>query len=170
METLGVRNRLRVNPIVASCDRRKRGGSMKLVQHLLDKKGRAIFSVGPDDSVFNAIKIMAEKGIGALVVMTGDSLQGILSERDYARKVIIKGRSSETTRVAEIMTADVLTTSSSQTVNQCMNLMTEKKIRHLPVIEDDKVVGVISIGDLVEAIISDQQEAIEHLEHYISGQ
>ncbi|NCF50157.1 CBS domain-containing protein [Gammaproteobacteria bacterium] len=142
---------------------------MKLVQHLLDKKGRQIFSVGPDDSVLEAIKIMAEKGIGSLVVLQDETLLGILSERDYARKVIIKGRSSETTRVSEIMTEDVLTTSSGQTVNQCMNLMTEKKIRHLPVVEDGVVVGMISIGDLVEAIISDQQEEIEQLEQYISG-
>jgi CBS domain-containing protein len=142
---------------------------MKLVKHLLDKKGRQIFSVGPADSVLEAIKIMAEKGIGSLVVLQDEALLGILSERDYARKVIIKGRSSETTRVSEIMTEDVLTTSSGQTVNQCMNLMTEKKIRHLPVVEDGVVVGMISIGDLVEAIISDQQEEIEQLEQYISG-
>ena len=142
---------------------------MKLVKHLLDSKGRHIISIAPEDSVFNAIKLMAEKSIGSLVVMKDDKLLGILSERDYARKVIIKGRSSETTQVAEIMTADVVTTSSSQTVNECMNLMTEKKIRHLPVVEDNIVIGMISIGDLVQAIISDQQEEIEQLEHYISG-
>jgi CBS domain-containing protein len=112
---------------------------------------------------------MAEKSIGAVVVMRGDKLEGILSERDYARKVIIKGRSSRTTRVAEIMTTDVITTSGNQTVNECMNTMTERKIRHLPVVEDGKVVGVISIGDLVEAIISDQQQEIEQLGQYISG-
>jgi len=143
---------------------------MKLVKHLLDNKGRHVISVAPDASVLDAIKIMADKAIGALVVMQDDALLGIMSERDYARKVIIKGRSSESTRVSEIMTADVVTTSSSQTVNECMNLMTERKIRHLPVVEDDTVVGMISIGDLVEAIISDQQEEIEQLEHYISGQ
>jgi len=143
---------------------------MKLVKHLLDNKGRHVISVAPDASVLDAIKIMADKAIGALVVMQDDALLGIMSERDYARKVIIKGRSSESTRVAEIMTADVLTTSSSQTVNECMNLMTERKIRHLPVVEDNTVIGMISIGDLVEAIISDQQEEIEQLEHYISGQ
>lgn len=142
---------------------------MKLVKHVLDKKGRHIISVAPDDSVLEAIKLMAEKGIGSLVVMKDDKLLGIMSERDYARKVIIKGRSSESTEVAEIMTPDVLTTSSSKTVNECMNVMTEKKIRHLPVVEDGKVIGMISIGDLVDAIISDQQEAIEQLEQYISG-
>lgn len=143
---------------------------MKLVKHLLDNKGRHVISVAPDASVLDAIKIMADKGIGSLVVMEDDKLLGIMSERDYARKVIIKGRASESTRVAEIMTADVVTTSSSQTVNECMNLMTERKIRHLPVVEDNQVIGMISIGDLVEAIISDQQEEIEQLEHYISGQ
>lgn len=142
---------------------------MKLVNHLLDAKGRRIIAVSPDNSVLEAIKIMAEKSIGALAVMDGDRLVGIMSERDYARKVIIKGRASETTRVAEIMTTDVLTTSGSQTVNECMNTMTEQKIRHLPVVEQGKVVGMISIGDLVQAIIADQQEEIEQLEQYISG-
>lgn len=142
---------------------------MKLVKHLLDNKGRHIISVAPEDSVLDAIKLMAVKGIGALIVMKDDKLVGILSERDYARKVIIKGRSSKSTQVAEIMTSDVLTTSSSQTVNDCMNTMTERKIRHLPVVEDNEVIGMISIGDLVEAIISDQQEEIHQLEQYISG-
>ena len=142
---------------------------MKLVKHLLDNKGRHVISIEPDASVFDAIKLMADKAIGSLVVMKDGELLGIMSERDYARKVIIKGRSSESTTVAEIMTPDVYTTTSSQTVNECMNLMTERKIRHLPVVEDNKVIGMISIGDLVEAIISDQQEEIEQLEHYISG-
>jgi len=142
---------------------------MKLVKHLLDAKGRHIISVTPDTSVLDAIKLMAEKAIGSLVVMDDGELCGILSERDYARKVIIKGRSSESTRVSEIMTATVLTTSSAQTVTDCMALMTEKRIRHLPVLEDNKVIGMISIGDLVQAIIADQQEEIEQLEQYISG-
>lgn len=142
---------------------------MKLVKHLLDGKGRDIISIGPEDSVLDAIKLMADKGIGSLMVMKDDEMLGIMSERDYARKVIIKGRSSETTQVAEIMTANVFTTSSNQTVNECMGLMTEKKIRHLPVLEGNRVIGMISIGDLVKAIIADQQEEIEQLEHYISG-
>ena len=142
---------------------------MKLVKHLLDNKGRHIVSVAPDASVFDAIKMMAEKAVGSLVVMEDDELRGIITERDYARKVIVKGRSSETTTVAEIMTVEVLTASSSESVNDCMEVMTEKKIRHLPVVEDNRVIGMISIGDLVEAIIADQQEAIEQLEHYISG-
>ena len=142
---------------------------MKLIKHLLDRKGRNIISIKPEDSVLDAIRLMAEKGIGSLVVMEDQEMLGIMSERDYARKVIIKGRSSESTAVSEIMTANVFTTSSSETVNDCMSVMTEKKIRHLPVVEDNAVIGMISIGDLVEAIISDQQEEIEQLEHYISG-
>ena len=142
---------------------------MKLVQHLLDSKGRDIISVTADASVLDAIKIMADKAVGSLLVMQGDELQGIVTERDYARKVIIKGRSSESTQVAEIMTSDVITTSSSESVKDCMGLMTERRIRHLPVVEDNKIIGMISIGDLVQAIISDQQEEIEQLEQYIIG-
>ncbi len=142
---------------------------MKLVKHLLDAKGRHIISISPDSSVFEAIKVMADKNVGALVVMEDDKLAGIVSERDYARKVIVKGRSSKSTQVAEIMTADVATTSSDQTVDKCMAMMTEMRIRHLPVVEDDRVIAMISIGDLVQAIIADQKEEIEQLEHYISG-
>ncbi len=142
---------------------------MKLVKHLLDAKGRHIIAISPDTSVLEAIKVMAEKNIGSLVVMEDDKLVGILSERDYARKVIVKGRSSVSTQVAEIMTHDVVTTSSDQTVDKCMALMTEMRIRHLPVVEDGRVIAMISIGDLVQAIIVDQKEEIEHLEHYISG-
>ncbi len=142
---------------------------MKLVQHLLDNKGRDIISISPDASVLDAIKLMADKGIGALVVIDGGDLKGIVTERDYARKVIIKGRASDTTPVADIMTVDVLTASSQQTVNECMEIMTAKKCRHLPVVDDGELVGMISIGDLVQAIITDQQQEIEQLEHYISG-
>lgn len=142
---------------------------MKLVKHLLDAKGWHIISVAPDTIVLDAIKLMAEKTIGSLVVMNDEGLCGIITERDYARKVIIKGRSSESTLVSEIMSTDVFTTSSDQTVNSCMELMTEKRIRHLPVVEDNRVIGMISIGDLVQAIITDQREEIEQLEQYISG-
>ena len=142
---------------------------MKLVKHLLDAKGRHIVSIGPDASVFDAIKLMADKVVGSLIVMEGDSMLGIVTERDYARKVILKGRASESTRVAEIMTGEVLTTSSATTVRECMALMTDKRIRHLPVVDDDRVIGMISIGDLVQAIISEQQEEISQLEQYISG-
>lgn len=143
---------------------------MKLVQHLLDSKGRDIISISADASVLDAIKIMADRAIGSLLVMQGDALQGIVTERDYARKVIVKGRSSETTKVGEIMTSEVCTASMQDTVNHCMTVMSDRKIRHLPVVDDGVVVGMISIGDLVQAIISDQQEEIEHLGHYISGQ
>ncbi len=142
---------------------------MKLVQHLLDVKGPEIISIGGDASVFDAIKLMADKTVGSLLVMDGDDLEGIVTERDYARKVIIKGRSSESTQVREIMTRKVITARRDQTVKACMAVMTKKRIRHLPVVEDDAVVGIISIGDLVQAIIADQQEEIEHLEQYISG-
>ena len=142
---------------------------MKLVQHLLDAKGDEVVSIAPDASVFDAIKLMADKGVGSLVVMEGADIKGIVTERDYARKVIIRGRSSESTSVGEIMTADVITTTTDQTVRQCMALMTEKCVRHLPVVADAAVIGMISMRDLVNAIISDQQEEIEQLEHYISG-
>lgn len=142
---------------------------MKLVQHLLDKKGRKIISVQPDASVRDAIVLMAEKGIGSLVVTVDGDLVGIVTERDYARKVIIKGRASDTTAVADIMTKDVTTVSSTMTVNKCMAMMTAIKCRHLPVVDDGELLAMISIGDLVEAIIADQQEEIEQLEHYISG-
>ena len=142
---------------------------MKLVRHLLDNKGNEVISISPEASVFDAIRLMAENGIGALAVMRGEDLVGMLSERDYARKVIIQGRSSRTTQVAEIMTAEVVTTTSGHTVNECMELVTTRRIRHLPVVEDGKVIGMISIGDLVQAIIADQQAAIEQLEQYISG-
>ena len=143
---------------------------MKLVQHLLDSKGRDLISVATDATVLDAIKLMAERAVGSLLVMDGDKLRGIVTERDYARKVIVKGRSSKTTAVGEIMTAEVVTTTMQETVNECMTVMTERRIRHLPVVDNGLVVGMISIGDLVQAIISDQKEEIEHLEHYISGQ
>lgn len=142
---------------------------MKLIKHLLDANGRHIVSLGPDATVLEAITLMADKTIGSLVIIDDDELLGIITERDYARKVIIKGRSSKTTLVSEIMTTSVFTTSSAETVNSCMALMTEKRIRHLPVVEDNRVIGMVSIGDLVAAIISDQQEEIEQLGQYISG-
>lgn len=142
---------------------------MKLVNHILDNKGHHVVSVVPSTSVFDAIKLMSDRAVGSLVVMLEGSLVGIVTERDYARKVILKGRSSESTAVSEIMTSDVLVTSGSESVQTCMQLMTEKRIRHLPVVEDGRVIGLISIGDLVQAIIADQQEEIEQLGQYISG-
>ena len=142
---------------------------MKLVNQLLDSKGHDILSIAPSASVLDAIRLMADKGIGALIVMDGETMAGIVTERDYARKVILKGRSSDETPVSDIMSTGVISTSPDQTVNNCMNVMTDKRIRHLPVVEGNKVIGLVSIGDLVKAIIADQKEEIEHLEHYISG-
>ena len=142
---------------------------MKLVKHLLDSKGSGVISIASDASVLDAIKLMADRSVGSLLVMEGDRLEGIVTERDYARKVIIKGRASESTQVGEIMTTKVIKARSEQTVRECMAVMSEKRIRHLPVVDDGKVSGIISIGDLVQAIITEQQEEIEHLEHYISG-
>lgn len=142
---------------------------MKLVKHLLDSKGTEIISITEEASVLDAIKIMAKRSIGSLLVMEGGELKGIVTERDYARKVIVKGRSSKSTQVREIMTSDVCTAKTHQTVNDCMTVMTERRIRHLPVVEDGEVLGLISIGDLVQAIIADQQEEIQQLEQYISG-
>lgn len=142
---------------------------MKLVKHLLDRKGREIIAIAEDASVLDAIKMLADRSIGSLLVMDGDTLKGIVTERDYARKVLIKGRSSKSTQVREIMTTEVYTANTDQTVNDCMTVMTEKRIRHLPVVENGEVVGLISIGDLVQAIIADQQAEIEQLAQYISS-
>lgn len=142
---------------------------MKLVKQLLDAKGHEVLSISPDASVLDAIKVMAEKGLGALVVLQDTALAGIVTERDYARKVILKGRSSKSTLVSDIMTAEVITTTGENTVDECMNMMTDRRIRHLPVVDGETVIGIISIGDLVKAVIADQKAEIEHLEHYISG-
>ena len=141
---------------------------MANVKQLLQAKGHDIWSVGPEDSVYDAIELMANKGVGALVVMEGDSLVGVLSERDYARKVELQGRSSRGTKIKEIMTSRVVYARPEQTVEECMALMTDKRIRHLPVMDGDEMLGVISIGDLVKAIIEEQQHVIEQLEQYIS--
>lgn len=142
---------------------------MKLVKHLLDAKGHDVLSIKPDATVLDAVRLMAEKSVGALLVMNGDELLGIVTERDYARKVILKGRASDDTPVRDIMTTDMVTTTSDSNVQVCMGLVTDRRIRHLPVVDDGKVSGIISIGDLVKAIIADQQEEIEQLGQYISG-
>ncbi len=141
---------------------------MATVKQLLKAKGHDIWSVGPEASVYEAIELMADKEVGALVVMEGDSLVGVLSERDYARKVVLQGRSSRDTKIKEIMTSRVAYARPGQTVEECMALMTDKRIRHLPVLEGDELLGVISIGDLVKAIIEEQQHVIKQLEQYIS--
>ncbi len=140
---------------------------MTTVRQLLESKDRAVFSVTPDAPVLEAIRAMADHHVGALLVMKGTVLAGIVSERDYARKVILLGRSSSDTPVRDIMTAQVLTVSPDTSVQQCMQLVTEKRIRHLPVTENGRVVGMISIGDLVKAVMAEQQQQIEQLERYI---
>jgi CBS domain-containing protein len=140
---------------------------MTTVQTLLERKSRAIFSVEPQAAVLDAIRLMAEHHVGALLVMRGAALEGIVSERDYARKVILRGRSSADTPVREIMSSPVLTVSLDTSVQQCMQLMTDRRVRHLPVVDGARVVGMISIGDLVKAVIADQQQQIEQLETYI---
>lgn len=142
--------------------------AMKLVRHILNSKGNEIWHITSEDSVLDAIKLMAEKKIGALLVMDNDNLSGIISERDYARKVILQGKSSRETPVKEIMSAEVVITNPAETVEKCMSLMTDNRIRHLPVVENGKVIGVLSIGDLVKAIIAEQQFQIEQLESYIA--
>jgi CBS domain-containing protein len=139
---------------------------MTTVRQLLDGKGRQVYSVPPQAPVLEAIRLMAEHRIGALLVMEGESLAGIVSERDYALKVILPGRGSDTP-VRDVMSSPVLTVSPDATVQQCMQLVTDKRVRHLPVVEGGRVVGMISIGDLVKAVIAEQQHQIEQLESYI---
>ena len=143
---------------------------MRRLKELLAAKDSEIWSIRPDQSVYNAIHLLAEKEIGALAVMDGNRLIGIVSERDYARQIILKGRSSETTLVKDIMTSDVITAHADQGVRECMGHMTEKRIRHLPILDDDgKLIGMISIGDLVRSVIAEQQSTIGDLEKYISS-
>jgi CBS domain-containing protein len=142
---------------------------MLTVGQLLKRKGGQVFSVAPVDSVLRSIELMASWHVGALLVMQQGSLLGIVSERDYARKVILKNRSSHDTSVADIMTAPAVTVTPEDTVHHCMELMTEGRFRHLPVLESGRVVGILSIGDLVKAVIEEQNEKIEQLERYIAG-
>jgi len=142
---------------------------MTTVRQLLDQKGRNIWSIKPDATVFDAIAKMAEKDIGSLVVMDGDELVGIITERHYARNVFLKGKASPTTPVRDIMERSVIIAQSEQSVEQCMAIMTEKRVRHLPVFEGKKPIGIVSIGDLVKSIIGDQKFMIDQLEHYIHG-
>ncbi len=141
---------------------------MLKVNDILKTKGSNVFSVLPNTSVYDALKIMGEKNIGALMVIENDELRGIFSERDYARKVVLVNRTSRDTLISEIMTANVITISPSDTIDHCMEQMSEKRIRHLPVAVNGKVTGLISISDVVTAIIQNQKETISHLQNYIS--
>ena len=140
---------------------------MKSLKQLLSAKGSQVYSIRPDAKVIEALQLMAQKDVGALVVMEGDELVGILSERDYARKVILLGRSSQDVPVREIMTPGVITVDPSVSVEECMALVTRKRIRHLPVCEDGTLIGVVSIGDLVKEVIAEQEQTIKQLESYI---
>ncbi|GAB4560117.1 MAG: CBS domain-containing protein [Anaerolineae bacterium] len=142
---------------------------MITVRDLLRRKGHDVWSVTPDTTVYDALRLMADKNIGAVLVLDGDQVVGILSERDYARKVVLRGRSSLNTPVSDIMTTKVYYVHPDQSIEECMGLMTDKRIRHLPVVEDGRLVGVISIGDVVKEIIEQQGITIRHLENYIMG-
>lgn len=142
---------------------------MKTVNDILRSKGQDVWSIGPDASVYDAIRTMADKKVGALMVMENDQVVGVISETDYARKVILKGRSSPGTPVREIMTTRVVYIEPHQDIEDAMVIITEKRVRHLPVINEGKLVGVISIGDVVKSIIDEQRFTIEQLERYISG-
>ena len=142
---------------------------MRTVRQLLEAKAPEVFAIGPDAPVIDAIRLMAEKRIGALLVMEGGRLVGIVSERDYARKVVLQGHSSRETPVRDIMTADVVSIGLDDTTDRCMQLVTDRRIRHLPVLDGGSVLGVVSIGDLVKAVIEDQQLELDQLQRYIAG-
>ena len=142
---------------------------MSTVGKILQKKGNLIFSINPGMTVYEALETMVEKNVSALVVMNAGKLAGIFTERDYARKVILKGKASKETKIGEIMTENVITVTPQSSIDDCMRLMTSKFIRHLPVVENDELVGIISIGDVVKHVIDDQKFIIENMEHYITG-
>jgi CBS domain-containing protein len=145
--------------------------AMKTVKHILEAKGAEVHTVGPNDSVLDALERMAEKEVGALVITEASGqIVGLLSERDYARKVVLLGRISKETPTRDIMTAEVVCVAPEQSVDTCMGLMTRKHIRHLPVVSEDRLVGIVSIGDVVKAVIDDQKFAIDELQHYIMGE
>lgn len=139
------------------------------IREILKRKGHEVWSISPESNVYPAIEMMADKHVGALLVIAETKLVGIISERDYARKVILKGRSSKDTRVQEIMTSPVISVGPHHSVDECMRIMTERRIRHLPVIENEQVIGIVSIGDLVNCIMSAQDHTIQQLENYVTG-
>ena len=154
----------------ATLAHRESTAMVETVASILENKGVQIWGIRPEATVFEAIALMAEKRIGALMVLSDGKLAGIVSERDYARKVILKGHSSKETRVDEIMTSPAITVTPENTISDCMHLISDHRIRHLPVLDGDKLVGVVSIGDVVNAIISAQADTIRHLNNYIAGE
>ena len=142
---------------------------MRTVRQLLEAKSPEVIAIGPEAPVIDAIRLMAERQVGALLVMDGPTLAGILSERDYARKIVLQGRSSKDTPVRDIMTSTVVTVAPGDSIDRCMQLVTDRRIRHLPVLDDGAVVGVLSIGDLVKAVIELQRQDIDQLQRYIAG-
>ncbi len=141
---------------------------MAKVKNILDKKGRVVFSVPPSVTVYQAIELMCDKNIGGLLIVENEALTGIFTERDYARKLILKGKSSKDTRIADLMTPNPITVTADTTIEECMQIMTQRKIRHLPVLEEGKLTGMISIGDVVSTVIDEQKNIIDHLEQYIT--
>jgi CBS domain-containing protein len=142
---------------------------MYTVRHLLQQKGSTVWSIAPQASVYDALQLMADKNIGALLVMDKNKVVGMFTERDYARKVVLQGRSSKTTTVGELETTHVLYVNPDDSIENCMALMTEKRLRHLPVMENEELVGLVSIGDIVKAVISEREFTIRELERYITG-
>ena len=142
---------------------------MRSVKDILQEKGTQVYAISPDATVYEALQLMADKNVGALMVMEGDTAVGLISERDYARKIVLKGRFSKDVPVREIMTADVIRVGPDDDVEYCMELMTDKRVRHLPVFKNDQLIGIISIGDIVNTIIKHKEEIIEQLENYIKG-
>jgi CBS domain-containing protein len=139
------------------------------VRDILHRKGGIVYSVSPDASVLDALKLMSEKNIGGVLIMDGQFLKGIFTERDYARKIVLKGKSSADIKIGEVMVTGLITVSSESTTSECMKLMTDKTIRHLPVVDNGQLIGLVSIGDVVKAVIEEQQQVIQHLEQYIAG-
>lgn len=143
---------------------------MKIIKDILEAKGHEVYTISPDATVYEALSLMAEKNVGALVILEGETLAGLISERDYARKVILKGKFSKDTPVHEIMSREPVTVTMDDDLEQCMELMTDKRVRHLPVMEEDRLIGIISIGDVVKGIIDHKEFIIQQLEKYIKGQ